>query len=166
MTHLPPTTNPSAARLDDALGWITDKHIAAMIESYSAPCSAASLRDEVVAMIDTMLGINKPEPSSDGLRTPREAARKLRCSIKTLNGHVASGALRYVNVGHGRERVRRMFADADLNDFIANQTRKDVPCPSTRTETAARRSSISISKSKVIGFMEARNRRRDAKPRR
>jgi hypothetical protein len=101
-----------------------------------------------------------------GLKTAGQAAAKLGCSIKTLNGHVASGALKYVALGHGRARVRRMFADADLDEFIANQTRKDVSCPSTRTGTAARRTSISISKSKVIGFMEARSRRRDAKPKR
>jgi len=105
-------------------------------------------------------------PAPDGLRTPAEAARKLGCSVKTLRAHVAAGDLRYVIIGKGTKRPRRMFADPDLNEFIANQTRKDVPCPSTRIETAARRSSISISKSKVIGFMEARNRRRDAKPKR
>ena len=105
-------------------------------------------------------------PPPDGLRTPREAARKLHCSVKTLNGHVASGALRYVIIGHGMKRPRRMFADADINDFIAAQTRKVTPCPSTRTGTAVRRSSISTSKSTVIGFMEARSKRRDAKPKR
>ena len=99
----------------------------------------------------------------DGLRTSAEAARKLRCSIKTLNGHIASGALKYVVLGHGKRRQRRMFTDADLNEFIANQTRKDAPCPSTKTGTADRRTGTSTSKSKVIGFMEARNRRRAAK---
>src|SRR5262249_23541428 len=67
----------------------------------------------------------------DGLRPPAEAARKLHCSIKTLNGHVASGALKYIAIGHGKRRTRRMFTDTDLDQFIANQTRKDVPCPST-----------------------------------
>jgi hypothetical protein len=100
----------------------------------------------------------------DGLRTPTDAARKLGCSIKTLNGHIESGALRYVNVGHGRKRPRRMFTDADLDAFIANQTRKDVPCPSTKTGTAARRTGISTSRSEVIGFMAARNARRGVKP--
>ena len=110
----------------------------------------------------------KPPVASppDGLRTPAEAARKLHCSIKTLNAHVAAGDLRYVIIGKGAKRPRKMFTDADLNEFIANQTRKDVPCPSTRTETAARRTSTSTSKSKVIGFMEARSRRRAVKPKR
>jgi hypothetical protein len=43
----------------------------------------------------------------DGLRSPQEAAAKLRCSIKTLNGHIASGALAYVIIGHGTKRPRR-----------------------------------------------------------
>src|SRR5262249_7097178 len=81
-----------------------------------------------------------------GLKSAAQAAAKLSCSIKTLNAHVAAGDLRYVSIGKGRKRVRRMFTDADLDDFIANQTRKDVPCPSTRTETAARRISTSTSK--------------------
>src|SRR5262249_47210667 len=32
----------------------------------------------------------KPPPPPDGLRTPAEAASKLGCSIKTLNGHIVS----------------------------------------------------------------------------
>jgi len=121
---------------------------------------------DVVATIDTMLGRQAKAslPPPDGLRTPVEAARKLRCSIKTLNGHVASGALRYVVIGHGTKRPRRMFADTDLDDFIANQTRKDVPCPSISTETVARRISTSTSKCEVIGFTARRNARRAAKP--
>jgi hypothetical protein len=86
----------------------------------------------------------------DGLRTPAEAARKLRCSIKTLNGHISSGALRYVIIGHGKKHVRRMFTDADLDDFVANQTRKDVPCPSTKTR--ARHTGNLISSGEVIAF--------------
>src|SRR5262249_53512472 len=66
-------------------------------------------------------------PPSDGLKSAAEAAAKLGCSVKTLNGHVAFGALRYVSIGHGTKRPRRMFTDADLDDFIANQTRKDSP---------------------------------------
>src|SRR6516164_2399569 len=46
----------------------------------------------------------------DGLRTKAAAAAKLGCSIKTLNGHVDAGELRYVVIGHGKKRVRRMFA--------------------------------------------------------
>jgi hypothetical protein len=103
-------------------------------------------------------------PPPDGLRTPVEAARRLRFSRKTLDGHVASGALRYVAIGHGKKRTRRMFTDADLDEFITNQTRKDSPCPSTRTGTVARRSGTSTSKCEVIGFTALQKRRRAAKP--
>jgi len=105
-------------------------------------------------------------PPPDGLKTAAQAAARLGCSIKTLNGHVASGALKFVAIGHGKRRTRKMFADPDLDDFVANKTRKDVPCPSTRTGMAARRTGITTSKSTVVGFMEARNRRRAAKPKR
>jgi excisionase family DNA binding protein len=98
----------------------------------------------------------------DGLLTRAEAAAKLRISVKTLDEHVASGTLRYVALGHGRKRVRRMFSDADLDQFIANQTRKDVPCPPTASR--ARHTSTSISGSEVIGFTALLKRRRDAKP--
>jgi hypothetical protein len=87
----------------------------------------------------------------DGLRTEREAAAKLGCSVKTFKGHVAAGRLKYVLVGHGTKRQRRMFTDADLNEFISNQTHKDVPaCPSTGTR--ARRTGTSTSSSEVVAF--------------
>src|SRR5262249_8628399 len=103
-------------------------------------------------------------PPPDGLRTRAEAARKLRCSIKTLNGHVASGALRYVVIGHGTKRPRRMFTDADLDDFIANQTRKDSPCPSARTRV--HRFGDTTSRSEVIAFTARRSARPSAKRKR
>jgi len=107
----------------------------------------------------------KPRQSRpDGLRTSTEAARKLRCSIKTLNGHVASGALRYVVIGHGTKRPRRMFTDADLDDFIANQTRKDSPCPSARTRV--HRFGDTTSRSEVIAFTARRSARPSAKRKR
>ena len=102
----------------------------------------------------------------DGLRTKAEAAAKLGCSIKTLNGHIASGALRCVVIGHGTKRLRRMINDADLDEFITNQTRKDVPCPSTSLKTAARHTGTSTSKCEVIGFTARRNAQRGAKPKR
>src|SRR5262249_277092 len=51
-----------------------------------------------------------------GLLTAAQAAAKLGISVKTLNGHVASGALRYVAIGHGTKRPRKMFTDADINE--------------------------------------------------
>jgi hypothetical protein len=86
----------------------------------------------------------------DGLLTASEAAAKLRCSIKTLNGHVAARSIKYVIIGHGTKRPRKMFTDADLNQFIANQTREDSPCPSSVPR--ARVTGTSISGTKVIAF--------------
>jgi hypothetical protein len=100
----------------------------------------------------------------DGLRTLAEAADRLGCSIKTLKGHVAAGALRYIAMGHGKKHVRRMFTDADLDNFIANQTRKDVPCPSTRTR--ARHTTNSTSSSEVIAFSARPSARRGREPKR
>src|SRR5262249_55094785 len=101
----------------------------------------------------------------DGLRTAAEAAAKLGCSIRTLNGHVDAGELRYVPIGHGKKRPRQMFTDADLAQFIVDQTRKDVPtCPSSRTRV--HRIGDSTSKSEVIAFTARRNARPNAKPKR
>jgi hypothetical protein len=86
------------------------------------------------------------------LLTPREAAARLRCSGKTLFGHVASGALRYVAVGQGRKRPRKMFTDSDLNEFISNQTRKDLPAPWPSSRTRVRPTGASTSRSEVIAF--------------
>ena len=156
MTHPLDSTNPNATRGDS---WCRHYALAASRLVPLHP-GAARLARGLAAMLEPAdLQVAPP----DGLRTPDEAARKLGCSVKTVNAHVAAGDLRYVIIGKGTKRPRKMFTDADLNEFIANQTRKDVPCPSTRTETAARRTGTSTSKSKVIGFMEARNRRRAAK---
>jgi hypothetical protein len=104
----------------------------------------------------------QPRPL-DGLHTASEAAAKLRCSIKTLNGYVAAGALKYVIIGHGTKRPRKTFTDADLDEFIAAQTRKDVPaCPSSAR--SARRTGITTSNGEVIGFTARRNARLAAKP--
>jgi hypothetical protein len=86
--------------------------------------------------------------------TASETAAKLRCSIKTLNGHVATGAIGYVIIGHGTKRPRKMFTDSDIAAFIANQTRKDSPCPSTASR--ARHTSTSTSSGTVIDFTAPR----------
>jgi hypothetical protein len=96
------------------------------------------------------------------LRTRREAAARLRCSLKTLNGHVRSGALRYVIIGHGKRRPLRMFTDGDLDALIESQTRKDVPCPSTPTR--ARRTTHMTSNSEVVAFTALPKPNRSEKP--
>ena len=77
--------------------------------------------------------IEQPTSPPDGLRTRAEAAHRLRCTVKTLNRYIASGALRYVPIGHGTKRQRKMFTAANLDEFIANQTRKVVSRPSSNS---------------------------------
>jgi hypothetical protein len=119
----------------------------------------ANAADATVPRIE----ITKVEPETE--KNPyslRQGAEKLACSIKTLRGHIASGALKYVIIGHGTKRQRKMLTDADLNEFIANQTRKDVPCPSTRTR--ARRTGNTISGGEVIAFSAQPRPRPGVKP--
>src|SRR5262249_12677092 len=101
-------------------------------------------------------------PPPDGLKSAAQAAAKLGCSIKTLNGHVASGALKYVALGHGKRRTRRMFTDADINQFVEAQSKKDIPCPSDATR--APRSGSTISKSTVVAFSARPRKPTSAKP--
>jgi excisionase family DNA binding protein len=105
------------------------------------------------------------EPPVNALRTPREAAARLRCSVKTLHEHVAAGRLRYVAIGQGRKRPRKMFTDSDLDAFIENSTRKEVNCLSTRT-TSGPVSTATISKSTVIAFSARPKRQPNVKPKR
>jgi len=153
-----------------SLGAITARFPIAAWAAGSAPASPKPGGGQVRNQVRNFCGRRRQRKARvrppDGLRTPAEAARKLRCSIKTLNAHVAAGDLRYVSIGKGTKRPRRMFSDADLDDFIANQTRKDVACPPTSPKTAARRISTSTSKCEVIGFTARRNARRAAKPKR
>jgi hypothetical protein len=103
----------------------------------------------------------KPRPP-DGLRTAAEAAAKLGCSVKTLVGHINAGALGYVIIGHGKKRPRLRFADADLDQFIAAQTRKDSPCPSTASR--ARHSGTTTSSGEVVAFTARPKSPRGGKP--
>lgn len=91
------------------------------------------------------------------LLTPAEVAARLRCSRKTLDQHFRRGAIRYVSIGHGKKRPRRMFTDADVNEFIERQTRRDVP--GEPTQHATRRSNAAPSDGEVIGFLALRQRR-------
>jgi hypothetical protein len=92
----------------------------------------------------------KPARTPDDLLTKHEAAARLRCSEKTIDAHAASGALRYVLIGRGSKRKRKMFAPADIAAFIEAQTQKDLPCP--LSVTRVRGSTGSISGSQVIAF--------------
>jgi hypothetical protein len=105
----------------------------------------------------------KPRISTpNGLRTTAEAAARLGCSIKTLNGHVDAGDLRYVRIGQGKKRPRRMFTDSDLDAFIAAQTQTDTPCRSIASRV--HRTGTPNSKSTVVAFTAAPKPRPGAKP--
>ena len=94
---------------------------------------------------------------SNSLRSPKKVADRLGVSIKTLNGFVRNGELRYINVGNGTKKMRRKFTDEDIQEFIERRARRDVPCRSTSTRTA--RSTTTTSNSKVIGFTALRDAR-------
>lgn len=96
------------------------------------------------------------------LLTPAEVADRLRCSRKTVAEHVNNGDLKYVIIGRGKKRARRMFTEADVDEFIVRQTRRDMPCQSTNPR--ARRSTSSTSGGEVIGFTALRERRNAEKP--
>jgi DNA-binding transcriptional MerR regulator len=98
---------------------------------------------------------------STALHSPKSAADCLGVSVKTLNGYVRDGELRYINVGRGTKKLRRRFTDEDLQELIQRRAQRDVPCRSTSTKTA--RSTTSTSNSKVIGFMALRDARADEK---
>jgi hypothetical protein len=95
------------------------------------------------------------KPPPNGLRTMRDGAARLGCSVKTLKGHIASGALSYVIIGHGSKRPRKMLTDADLDLFVVNQTRKDAPA-CQYDAIRARHTGNSTSKSEVIAFSDRR----------
>jgi Helix-turn-helix domain len=102
-------------------------------------------------------------PVPDGLMTEAEAAGRLRCSLKTVRKHMHGGALRYVSIGLGEKRKRRMIAQSDLNEFIRNQTRTESSQECLSTGTSARRIGSSIFKSELIGFTARRKARLAAK---
>lgn len=54
---------------------------------------------------------------------PDEAAELLSISVRTLKSHVDAGELRYVSLGRGLRRERRMFALADLEAFVEQRKR-------------------------------------------
>ncbi len=93
------------------------------------------------------------------LLTPDEAAARLRISRRTLDGHVASGAIRYVSVGLGLKRSRKRFDPADLETFRESQKRAE--CPSTNVR--ARKRTPMIFGTGVLDFRALLAQRREEK---
>lgn len=99
-----------------------------------------------------------PAPApTDGLKTQAQAARRLGISIRTLRGLVSAGDLRYVNVGHGKQREKIMFTDSDLDDLIASRTRQKAQQSCQSISPKARRSTTSTSSGAVLAFTARRN---------
>jgi excisionase family DNA binding protein len=89
------------------------------------------------------------------LLTPAEAADTLGVSVKTLVGHIKDGELRYINVGRGGKKPRRMFDLTDLSDFKERRTRRESPCRSINRNALP--STITTSRCEVIAFTALRN---------
>jgi excisionase family DNA binding protein len=148
----------------------TAGEIAAAIDAARMPHARGALRLDVAGDDDDELVAPVPQPAAppspaDGLKTPAQAARRLGVSIRTLRNLVSTGGLRYVNVGHGKQRERIMFTDNDLNDLIASRTRqKAQQCQSISPR--ARRTTTSTSSGEVIAFTARRNGQTDAKRKR
>jgi hypothetical protein len=132
-------------------------------------CALAGIpRDAVLRALDVvgyMLKLRQRKrrvTPPDGLKTAAQAAAKLNCSLRTLDGYVASGTLKYVAGGLGKQRTRKLFTDVDIAEFIATQTRQENPCPFDATR--GRRSGSSISRSTVVAFSGLQRRPSGAKP--
>jgi hypothetical protein len=96
--------------------------------------------------------------TNDGLLTPKQAAADIGISVKTLTGHANDGEIRYINVGRGKKKTRRMYDPNDIKEFKERRARREVPqCQSTATRKA--RSTTTISDSKVIAFTALQNAR-------
>jgi excisionase family DNA binding protein len=100
-----------------------------------------------------------------GLLTMTQAATRLNITPDQLKAFVDDGSLRFINVGRGRRRPRYRFTVSDLDAFIASRTTQETsaPCRSTRARSTGA-SISSISRSKVIGFMDRRAALLAAKP--
>lgn len=61
------------------------------------------------------------------LLTADEAAKLLRISRRTFDGHVAHGDIAYIAVGLGAKRVRKRFAPEDIIRFRERQRRLECP---------------------------------------
>lgn len=57
------------------------------------------------------------------LLTLSEAARYVRISDRTLRAHISDGDIRYIAIGKGAKRTKKLFDPADLDAFIEGQKR-------------------------------------------
>lgn len=96
--------------------------------------------------------VRKPR-AADGLYDLRGAAERLNVTADQLRAFVASGQLKFINVGLGAKRPRYRFAEGDLAELISKLTSQEsAPCPSSKPRRV-RRTSGTTSNSVVIDFM-------------
>jgi hypothetical protein len=93
--------------------------------------------------------------------TPQETALRLNITTDQLAAFTADGEISYINVGRGKKRPRRRYTEQDIQEFLERRRRREV-CLSTATSVP--RTTSSISRSTVIGFMAQRNARRAKTP--
>lgn len=103
-----------------------------------------------------------PDPANDNSRllTPEQAALRLNITNDQLSALTKDGEIAYINVGRGKKRPRRRYKEEFINEFEARRTRREVPCQ--YTGTSVRRTISTTSNTPAIGFLAARNARRDA----
>ena len=86
----------------------------------------------------------------------KEAAKRLKITEDQLAALVQDGEISYINVGRGKKRPRRRYAEEDLQELIERRRRRET-CLSGNPKT--RRTTGSTSGSAVIGFTALRNAR-------
>lgn len=93
------------------------------------------------------------------LLTADEAAKLLRISRRTFDGHVTRGDIAYVAVGLGLKRVRKRFASEDITGFRDRQRRVECPPEPTRR----RKPATQLAKHGIIDFKALLEERRAAR---
>ena len=98
------------------------------------------------------------ERDPEGWLTIKQAAARLNLGERTLREHMRAGAIRYIDVGHGKVRRSPRFAPSDLQEFQDRQ--RGQPWPSTKGV----RSTITSSSCEVVDFEGLLAARTSAKP--
>ena len=92
----------------------------------------------------------------------KEAAKRLNITEDQLAALVQDGEITYINVGRGKKRPRRRYAEEDIDDFKVRRRRREAflsGSPKTH------RSTDTISGSEVVGFTALRTAQLAKKPR-
>ncbi|MCB5203263.1 helix-turn-helix domain-containing protein [Neorhizobium sp. T786] len=87
--------------------------------------------------------------SEHDLLTPAEAAGQLRISERQLRDLTDDGLLRWINVGRGKKRAARRYAQQDIDEFKEKQAK--TICRSTNV--AVKKPTRTISSSGTVDFL-------------